>query len=136
MTRHEAEAMIDAGTLTWGAIKTMLRCEMGAPPRTSVVNRGMTHEQAIDILAAAVDQRDDDEIVCGAKCARPTMDRLLARNALRECKSGTKGRKRYCPMCDLWMKASLGTECPFCGASTELESLTAVDAVAGTGEVL
>lgn len=135
MNRNEADELIDAGTLTWGAVKTMLRCEMGAPPRKSVVNRGMTHEQAVDILAAAVDGREDNEIVCGPKCARPTMDRLLARNCLRECQSVRPKRQRYCPMCDAWM-SSPEAECPFCGADTVLEPRQAVDAVVKGSEVL
>jgi hypothetical protein len=135
MTRQEAEELIDARTLTWGAVKTMLRCEMGAPSRKSVVNRAMTHEQVVDILAASVDARDDSEIVCGPKCARPQMDRLLARNCLRECASIVKRRQRYCEMCDIWMSTQQ-SECRFCGAPTVLEAPEAVDAVAGKGEVL
>lgn len=133
MTRSEADELINAGTLTWGAVKTMLRCEMGAPPRRSVVNRAMTHEQAVDILAAGIDSRDDNEIVCGSKCRTPLRDRLMARNALRECASVVKRRSRYCEMCDVWM-ASKRSECPFCGAQTVLEagaSPAAVDPVDG-----
>ena len=128
MTRDEADELIDAGTLTWGTVKTMLRCEMGAPPRKSVVNRAMTHEQAVDILAAGIDARDDDEIVCGPKCSTPRRDRLMVRNALRECASVVKRRKRYCEICEVWM-ASKKTECRFCGAPTVLEEPPSADAV-------
>lgn len=85
MTKHEAHKRIDAGTLTWGELKTLLRCEMGGPDRVSTVNPGMTHEQALMILAAGIDNWDDDAIVAGPHSRTPNRDRLAATNILREC---------------------------------------------------
>lgn len=85
MNRQDAHALIRTGKLTWGELKTALRCEMGAPPRTSTVNKGMTHEQAIDILARGIDGRDDNQIV-GSVWGRERRDTLIATNILRECR--------------------------------------------------
>lgn len=85
MTKTEAHRRIDAGTLTWGDLKTMLRCEMGGPDRVSTVNPGMTHEQALTILAAGIEARDDAAIVVGPTSRTPNRDRLVATNILREC---------------------------------------------------
>lgn len=85
MTKHEAYQLIDAGKLTWGELKTMLRCEMGGPDRVSTVNAGMTHEQALMILAAGIDHRPDVDIVAGPRSHTPNRDRLAATNILREC---------------------------------------------------
>jgi hypothetical protein len=86
MTREEAHKRIDSGDLTFGHLKTLLRCEMGGPPHRSVVNPGMSHEQAVEILARSIEARDDDEIVAGPKSGRPISDRLIATNILRECR--------------------------------------------------
>jgi hypothetical protein len=85
MTKAEAHRRIDSGTLTWGELKTMLRGEMGAPARRSVVNAGMTHEHAVTVLAAGIDSRPDDDIVAGPNSRKPNLDRLAATNVLREC---------------------------------------------------
>jgi len=85
MTKTKAHERIDSGTLTWGELKTLLRCEMGAPESRSVVNPGMTHEHAVTILAAGIDDMDDSAIVAGPKSFRPSRDRLIATNILREC---------------------------------------------------
>lgn len=88
MTKHDAHRLIDSGIVTWGHLKTMIRCEMGAPAQRSAVNTGMTHAQSVDILARAADTRDDEEIVCGriSRTPRSTLsDRLIAVNILREC---------------------------------------------------
>lgn len=85
MTRKQAHQRIDSGTLTWGELKTMLRCAMGGPDRISTVNKGMTHEHALTILSAGIDARPDDDIVAGPKSLMPGRDRLSATNVLREC---------------------------------------------------
>jgi hypothetical protein len=84
MTKTQAHERIDAGTLTWGYLKTLLRCEMGAPAHKSVVNAGMSHEQAVEILARAIDGRPDEEIV-GSVWGMESRDRMIATNVLREC---------------------------------------------------
>lgn len=84
MRKHEAHRIIDAGGLTWGALKTLLRAEMGAPSHRSVVNAGMSHEQAIDILSKSIDDRPDDGVV-GWRTQTPNGDRMIATNILREC---------------------------------------------------
>lgn len=85
MKRQDADRLIEGGTLTWGYLKTLLRSEMGAPWRPAVVNKGMSHEQAVDILAAAIDRREDGGIVAGPRSETPNQDTLIARNILREC---------------------------------------------------
>mgnify|MGYP001612761777 CR=1 FL=1 len=85
MTREQARDRIDRGDMTWGHLKAMLRAEIGARPRVAKVNKGMTHEQAITILAKGIESRPDEEIVCGPKSWRPKLDRLSAMNVLREC---------------------------------------------------
>lgn len=85
MQKHEAHRIIDAGGLTWGALKTLLRAEMGAPAHRSVVNAGMSHQQAIDILARSIEGEMDDGFVCDLRTRRPSRDRMIATNILREC---------------------------------------------------
>lgn len=115
MNRQQAHERIDAGDLTWGELKTMLRCEMGAHTRGSVVNARMTHEQAVTILSAAIDQRDDAGIVAGPRSLTPKSDRLTATNILRECGDRAVLPKRYCEMCDRWTSRR---ECRACGMAT------------------
>lgn len=86
MTRQDADELIDKGGLTWGHLKTLLRSEMGAPTRKSRVNPGLSHEQAVDILAAAIDGYADEGVVCGPRTERPRGDRRIARNILCECR--------------------------------------------------
>jgi hypothetical protein len=93
MTKRKAKARIDAGDITWGELKTMLRCEMGAPARVSTVNKGLSHEHAVEILARAIENRPDEAIAAGpnrssfaAETSRtPHLDRLTVVNILREC---------------------------------------------------
>jgi hypothetical protein len=85
MTRCESDARIDRGDLTWGHLKHWIEQELqGASlDRPSVVNKSMTKRQALDILYAAVLPRDDNAVL-GKDSSRPRLDRLLARNVLRE----------------------------------------------------
>jgi hypothetical protein len=88
MTKREAHKLIDSGWLTWGELKTALRCEMGGPDRVSTVNPGMTHE-----LAAGIEARDDVDVVAGPQSRTPNRDRLAATNILRECGEWTPATK-------------------------------------------
>ena len=85
MTRAAANRLVDAGTLTWGVLKTALRCEMGGPTRQSAVNPGITHEQGVAILAAGIDHHDDAEIVAGPQSKSRRLDYMTATNVIREC---------------------------------------------------
>lgn len=115
MNRQDAHELIRSGWLTWGDLKTALRCEMGGPARIATVNKGMTHEQAIDILAKAIEGREDAEVVA-SKWGRERSDTLMATNILREC-------REYRPQAKT-VNASVSVETTAASEGKETKSVT------------
>ena len=87
MNKREAYERIDRGDLTWGHLKHYVaQCYDQDMMRTSVVNKGMTHGQALDILTAALAPYEDNELVISPRYTQAQNSRgsLMAVNVLRE----------------------------------------------------
>lgn len=80
MNKHEARNAVSRGTITLGMLRNALkRADLGG---RSVVNPGLSKQQAMDILckAIAADERADATVMNGG-----ARDILTATNVIREC---------------------------------------------------
>jgi hypothetical protein len=91
MNRREASRQATESTRSWGDLRRLIEAARGRGGM-SRLNPGLTHEQALDMLAAGIKGRPDDEVPTGLKddIFRPgrqkrTRDSLIVQNILREC---------------------------------------------------
>ena len=90
MNKKAAQKTIDAGDLTFGALKKAISDNRGTSGM-SAVNKQFTKEQVLDIYEAGIADRDDDQIIepwtyspIRNRDVR-TKDFLIAVNIVRDC---------------------------------------------------
>jgi len=88
MTKTESYERIDKGDLTWGHLKHYIgMCLVDADlDAKSAVNRELTRGQSLNILHAACDPKEDNELIVSPQYTQPRNARnsLIAVNVLRE----------------------------------------------------
>ena len=87
MTKRDAYDRIDKGDLTWGHLKHFIaQCYDQDRTSVSVVNPAISRGQSLDILSAAIEPKEDNELLVSHRftAARNAKAGLIAVNVLRE----------------------------------------------------
>ena len=91
MNKREAVRQATESTRSFGELRRLIEAARGRGG-VSRVNPGIPREQALNILAAGIKDRPDDEVPPGLKddiyhpgAKKRTRDSLIVQNILREC---------------------------------------------------
>lgn len=120
MTKREAYDRIDKGDLTWGHLKHFIaQCYDQDRTVVSAVNPSIQRGQSLDIMSAAVEPKEDNELLVSPRYAHAKNARnsLIAVNVLRET-HWPVGRKMF-KCLDCGGSVPEGEPCGRCGLGAE-----------------
>lgn len=119
MTKREAYERLDKGDLTWGHLKHFItQCYDQDRTVISAVNPSLSRGQSLDILSAAVEPKEDNELLLARhySAAKRARNSLIAVNVLRETHWNVS---QFVKCLDCGGRVPVGEPCGRCGLGAE-----------------